>query len=225
MLTTIKGSLEWTDKTEWTYPQADEHTIDWPFTHGSIDVDSALTMMEPRLKGKRTCIQAGGAIGIWPLRLAQYFENVYTFEPEPTNYECLIQNTAGVENITCEQAALGDSTDPIHMALDSKMQGHCGAWQVRKDGTIPMIKIDDLNVQNVDLIYLDIEGYEYYALQGAAETIQRDKPVIGLEDKGLHGHFDHKLHAVKLLTRKMGYRILGRPQSTDVILIHETSTP
>ena len=218
---TISGSLPWTPKTEWTYPQADEHTLDWPFTYGSIDVDSALEMMEPRLRGNRTVIQAGGAIGIWPLRLSQFFDNVYTFEPEPTNYECLIQNVAGVENIYTEQAALGkDSTKKVQMKLPSK--GHCGAWQIRDGGQIPMIRIDDLNLENVDLIYLDIEGYEHYALEGAAETIKRDRPVIGLEDKGLNGWFNSGENAVKLLTTKFGYKIIGRPQKTDVILAPAT---
>ena len=32
-----------------------------------------------------------------------------------------------------------------------------------------------------DLIHLDIEGFEYYALKGAVETIKRTKPVIALE--------------------------------------------
>ena len=214
---TISGSLPWTPKTEWTYPQADEHTLDWPFTYGSIDVDSALEMMEPRLKGKRTVIQAGGAIGIWPLRLAQFFDNVLTFEPEPTNYQCLINNTSGVENIYCHNAALGeDGTKKVRMEMPTP--GHMGAWYVQDGGEIPMIRIDDLNVKDVDLIYLDIEGYEYFALEGAKETIEKYRPVIGLEDKGLHGRIDPKHHAVKYL-RNMGYRVLGKPQTTDVILI------
>ena len=213
---TISGSLPWTPKTEWTYPQADEHTLDWPFTYGSIDVDSALEMMEPRLRGKRTVIQAGGAIGIWPLRLSQFFDNVLTFEPEPTNYECLISNTAGVQNIYCQNAALGEMDKRVQMKMPTP--GHMGAWYVQDGGQIPMIRIDDLNIKNVDLIYLDVEGYEYFALEGAKDTIQKYRPVIGLEDKGLHGRIDAKHHAVKYL-KDMGYRVLGKPQTTDVILI------
>jgi FkbM family methyltransferase len=177
--------------------------------------------MDKHLNGKRTCIQAGGAIGIWPMRLAQYFDNVYTFEPEPINYECLIHNTAGIENIYCENAALGNENKKIKMFLPSI--GHCGAWIVQDNGPTPMLRIDELDLKDVDLIYLDIEGYEYYALEGAAETIRKYKPVIGLEDKGLNRHFDERQHSVKLLEKEFGYKSIGRPQKTDIMLIHETS--
>ena len=221
MYKTIKGTLPWADRTEWLLPSADKNTIDWPFTYGPTDIDPALEMMDPYLKGKRTCIQAGGCIGIWPTRLSQVFEHVHCFEPEPVNFQCLKNNTAGIENLTLYESALGKESSLVHMELTPRMIGHCGAYQAKAGGDIPMIRIDDLNLPDVDLIYLDIEGGEYDALTGAMETINRDHPVIGIEDKGWN---DPKFHPRSLLT-SLGYRLLGAPNKADKLYIHEATAP
>jgi hypothetical protein len=36
----------------------------------------------------------------------------------------------------------------------------------------------------VDFIKLDLEGYEYRALLGAAETLERCRPIVMFEEKG-----------------------------------------
>jgi len=48
-------------------------------------------------------------------------------------------------------------------------------------GDVVMCTIDSLNLEKCDLIHLDIEGYEGKALLGAANTIQKFKPVIIIE--------------------------------------------
>jgi hypothetical protein len=44
-----------------------------------------------------------------------------------------------------------------------------------------MIKLDGFFSEKIDLIHLDLEGYEFEALKGAKELIERDKPLIILE--------------------------------------------
>ena len=46
---------------------------------------------------------------------------------------------------------------------------------------IKMIKLDTFITEKIDLIHLDLEGYEFEALKGAKELIERDKPIIVLE--------------------------------------------
>jgi len=41
--------------------------------------------------------------------------------------------------------------------------------------------IDELNLPSCGLIQLDIEGYEYFALLGAQNTIEKYHPVIIVE--------------------------------------------
>jgi FkbM family methyltransferase len=130
----------------------------------------------------RTCIQAGGNVGVYPVRLAQRFETVISFEPEPTNYSCMVRNTIG-SMVGCIYAALSDVSDQT-VSLQVNPE-NIGQAHIAGDGEIRTMRIDDLKRDDVDLIYLDIEGYEMKALRGAAETIQRCRPTIVIEDNGL----------------------------------------
>ena len=212
----VEGAIPTVERTEWLLPAADKNTIDWPFTYGPVDVERALKAMQPHLKGTRTCIQAGGCIGIWPILLAQVFDRVITFEPEEVNWYCLNHNIEDVPNIECHRAALGQDHNTIKMGLEPKYIGHCGAWQVMPDGDIPTMMIDDLNLNDVDLIYLDIEGSEHPALTGGLETIRRCRPVIGFEDKGFSRRYNNGASALELLKGE-GYQV-QKNISRDVLM-------
>ena len=56
-----------------------------------------------------------------------------------------------------------------------------GAIHVDGLGNVPTVRIDDMDLPGCDLIQLDIEGYEYFALQGAVHTIEQYHPVIMVE--------------------------------------------
>ena len=218
----IEGKLGDIHLTQWYYPKADMGTMDFYLT----DVNGALNKIKPYMKQYRRVIQAGGAVGIWPLRLAQVFDNVTTFEPEPINRQCLTLNTQGVSNIEIKPFALGDNPElKIEMVLGhnnrgKSMEGHCGAFQVTHGGDIPVMRIDDLGYDDVDLIYLDVEGYEYRAINGARETIARCKPIIGIEDKMFHARYKDKMTPIQLI-KQLGYKELGQANKDDVLFIHK----
>lgn len=129
---------------------------------------------------RRAVIQAGGHVGIWPKHLAKYFGEVHTFEPDFDNFTCMTQNLEG-EGVHMYMAALGDSHDPIKMTYHPN---NIGGHHVSGAGNIPQMMIDDLQLAEVDLIVLDIEGSELAAIRGAENTIKRTKPVLHLEMRG-----------------------------------------
>lgn len=134
--------------------------------------------------GRTACVQAGGNLGIFPKFLARHFETVYTFEPDPDLFAALMFN-ARERNIVKLQAAVGVERAPVRMQCsrrdDSNRAVHEGLTHVAGPGTLPCIRIDDLALPICDLIYLDVEGWELFALQGAVATVQRCRPVIGVE--------------------------------------------
>ena len=130
-----------------------------------------------------TAIQAGGNCGIYPLYLSDYFTSVITFEPERQNYGCLLKNIENRTNIIASCAALGDSGGLVGI---EPCEYNNGASYVVDGRDVQVIAVDDLGLDSLDLIQLDVEGYEAKALQGASQTINRCKPVIMVEDRG-HG--------------------------------------
>jgi FkbM family methyltransferase len=137
----------------------------------------------PYVTQRQTVIQAGGNTGVWPNFFAQHFAHVYTFEPEPLNFQCLLANCAD-PRIIKHEAALGHERGNVHMSYPAG-RSNMGACQVEAGGDIPMLRIDDCGLTDCDLIQLDLEGYEPQALLGATQTIERFSPVIMVEDKGL----------------------------------------
>lgn len=181
------------------------------------DIDRVI----PYVTGTRSVVQAGGNCGVWASRLTKWFSNIYTFEPDPVNFVALAVNTAPYHNVHRFQCALGD--DPEHVVIARTHKDNIGNYRVGgttplNDG-VPILKLDDLHLNEVDLILLDIEGYEAHALCGAHDTIQRCLPVVMMEDKGM----DAKHHglprgaAVSYLER-MGYEVKERV-ARDVIMV------
>lgn len=167
-----------------------------------------------------TCIQAGGNIGLWPLKYAGFFRYVHTFEPEPTLHECLERNTANARQIIkVHGVALGEHYNRCEIRKRS-LAAH-RVTNIHREATTPIMPIDSYHIQNVGLIQLDIEGYELAALRGAARTIDTYRPVIQVELGGLgvKNGYGFKDKDVRKFLADYGYREVARI-SHDVIFAH-----
>jgi FkbM family methyltransferase len=144
------------------------------------NLDAAMQLTPNR----RCVVQAGGNLGIFPKRLAEEFARVITFEPDRALYSKLKVN-AWESNVEAIRAALGCERTPVSMSGRrrdaSGRPTHEGLTHVAGSGAIPQVRLDDMKLAHCDLLYLDIEGYELYALMGAERTIERCRPVIGVE--------------------------------------------
>ena len=174
-----------------------------------VDLEPALALTE----GRAVALQAGGNCGVWPAYLAREFDQVFTFEPDTDNYACLRQNVP--ENVTHGRAALGAEPGFVGM---TKFGNNIGAHYISGPGDIPVLTIDGLNLPALDLLCLDVEGYELKALQGAARTIGQFCPVIQFEDKGLSDKYGTPQGAAVTWLEAMGYRVAERIKR-DVLMV------
>lgn len=173
-----------------------------------------------RVPQKRVAVQAGGNLGIFPKRLAESFETVYCFEPSPALFPLLCKN-APEANIVRFQAALGYHRQFVSMAQvrrDGKPDPHEGITHVSGPGPIPTLRIDDLTLPVCDLLQLDLEGFELYALQGAVDTLERCRPVLCVEINKSLGFMGLEKADVHALIRAAGYRFVEKLQSDHVFL-------
>lgn len=164
---------------------------------------------------KRVAVQAGGNWGYWPAKMAGIFGTVYTFEPEHTNFTALAANLAGMPNVIRIEAALGAGAGPVGIL---KFPGKSGHSRVDGEGYVPRLRLDDLVLPVCDLIYLDIEGYEYPAIVGAQSTIKRCRPVIAFEEKGHSERMGYDVGSSEAYLKVLGYRVVKKV-AHDLVMV------
>lgn len=140
-------------------------------------------------------IVAGSHIGYINLELLAYLKDggvIYTFEPASYLYR------QSVDNIKLNKAE--DRLKLFHDALSNESsQGKMYVEDLRSSlipyssahtahnntESIFIITLDQFkqqqNINRLDFLFLDIEGLEYEALQGAKDILSKDKPVIIFE--------------------------------------------
>ncbi len=203
----------------WQFPDADEQMareLTEAGTYQAGNLDMAL-----RFVTNWTAALDGGAhVGTWTKPLAARFGRVLAVEPAPDTFEALEANVAafGLTNVDTLNAALGAVPGSVSMRLDSIHEAakNTGARFVGGPGAIPQVTIDSMSIQTLGLLKLDVEGAEPLALLGARATIERCRPVIIYENKGLWSRFGLKPDAVTTLLSKAGYRRLASVVRDDI---------
>jgi len=166
----------------WMWPKTDTGAWDGP----SVEwVRSHKDGYLKHCKKFDVVVQAGGNCGLYPMLFSQYFSRVYTFEPDPLNFHCLVNNCQS-PNIYKFNAALGERNKLVH--LFNSNVGNVGTHTICEDirygsklSYVPTLTIDQLSLDQCDLIQLDCEGYEPNIIVGATQTISQFRPVISLE--------------------------------------------
>jgi len=175
-------------------------------------------------KNKRVAIQAGGHVGTWPCFLSRHFDVVYTFEPTPDNFECLVLNihkhAKHSECIFAARGALGRKRGPIDMVISGKSTGqHRARYPLDPElSSVPVYRIDDLALPVVDGIFLDVEGYENHALGGAIETLKRCRPVVMAENNHRAENQGFRMEDLEIFMRSADYR-LAHTVGEDLIFV------
>jgi len=131
-------------------------------------------------------VDAGANIGIYSQFLSRCVGTtgvVHSFEPSPENFERLCSATQRLSNVRLSQSAVGERSGNSELYLSDKLNVDHRAYMAGGDSrrTIPieMVALDDYFKpgERVDLIKMDIQGYELHALQGAARVLA-DNPDI-----------------------------------------------
>ena len=138
----------------------------------------------------RTFVDVGSHIGFYTMGLAPGFERVIAFEPSRFQFGWLRRNAAlnAYDHVLCEHVALGD-TPGIAMlnvlsyegGLNSLVPEIAGERTILDKYSVPVEVLDDRNLTDVDLLKIDVEGFEIPVLRGAARTIAASRPVILIE--------------------------------------------
>lgn len=154
-------------------------------------------------------IDIGAHVGLWSKLLVQKFRRVVAFEPMSPMRACLEKNVIS-DRIQVVPIALGNRHGAVSFTYD---ETHTGSTHIdlAATGFIPLGKLDDFEFTNVGYIKLDCEGFEQDALEGAASTLTRNKPIVIVEEK-LHGvrHYGKRPYAAIEYLESLGAEVLDR---------------
>lgn len=164
----------------------------------------------------RNAVDVGANKGVYTYFLARCCRYVYAFEPNPKIFRILRRGTAWARNVTVSPVALSNRSGagilrvPHHRGGFSNQGGSLSAVKVPdnyKAVRIEMACLDDLDIDDVGFLKIDVEGFEQEVLEGARETIARDRPVILVE---MEGRFlDHSIEEAIRRVEDRGYRGLA----------------
>jgi len=133
-------------------------------------------------------VDTGANIGIYSRFLARCVGPagaVYSFEPAPENFERLRAATRRFSNVHVLQAAVGERSGKSGLYLSDTLNVDHRTYLTdnfaRRVMQIEMIALDDYFKpgQRVDLIKMDVQGYELHALRGAGRVLA-DNPAAKL---------------------------------------------
>lgn len=143
--------------------------------------------------GRRTFVDVGACYGLITRQMALMAERVLAFEPNKEILDCLRKNTEGLPNVDVSNCGLGNEQAQRRLV----MYGNDGRSTYRKVPLQTLVKhrdtlhsqnteiitLDSLSLEDVDLIKMDVEGYEKEVVQGSLRTIAQCRPVIIAEQK------------------------------------------
>ena len=134
-------------------------------------------------KKRGVALDIGANVGLWSRDLCESFDQVIAFEPVADFRDCLLKNVTAA-NFEVRACALGESDTQINMIITAENTGHSHVDTASiGTGSIPMYRLDSLNLPQIDYIKIDCEGYENTILRGAKETILKYKPIMVVEHK------------------------------------------
>jgi FkbM family methyltransferase len=204
------------------------------------EIDMALSILNLRRQHHGDGVvglDCGANIGVHTIewaRLMTGWGSVVAFEPQERIYYALAGNIAinNLFNARCLHAAVGAESNLIKMpTLDYTRPASYGSFEVKPAANaqfigqtidyeggeqmeVNLVAIDDLECERVDFIKLDVEGMELEALQGAARTIDRFKPIMLVE------HIKAEPGSLQAFLEARGYRCLMT--ALNIVAVHES---
>lgn len=146
-------------------------------------------------KQSKVILDVGGNIGLYACIGGKNMPNTgtcYTFEPVPKNIKYLKKNVDlnNLKNVKIISGAVGDSKGTLQIYLSPTDTGtNSASSELHKNAKkiqVPVTTIDEFCKENkltkkVDIIKIDIEGFDGHAIRGAQNVIKTSKPTMFVE--------------------------------------------
>ena len=167
----------------WWLPDTDTH-FEHYIKDGGYQTVHRNTILNHIVMNKHTlknCVDVGSHVGFWSKDFTELFEYTYAFDPIPQVRECYVKNITN-SNYTLYPYGLGSVNQKIKVLYYPEETGNTHASN-EGNYEIEVRTLDSFNLEDIDYIKVDAEGYEIEVVNGAKNLIEKYKPFIHIEAK------------------------------------------
>ena len=190
-------------------------------TYKSISDRTERELLRSVVRPGMTAVDVGANIGIHTRYLARLCGpngRVVAFEPSPVNFARLKANVRKLPNVTIHASAVGDQSGSIPLYLSPDLNVDHRTYETgeaRDRIDVPVVRLDDIFPPggHVDLLKVDVQGFEGAVLEGARRLISENphlKAVIEYWPYGLaQGKRDPDALLGSLAELGLAYEVIG----------------
>ena len=163
--------------------------------------EQEINLVKKFIKSGTDSIDVGVYRGVYSYEMSKYSEKVHSFEPNPIIFKYINKNLKKfIKNIHLYNFALSNQNKTMNLKIPIRNSNsnkeifeeyyEMGKATIHNENNfenyenfeIQTKKIDEFNFDNkISLIKIDVEGHELEVIEGAKNTIKRDKPVLLVE--------------------------------------------
>ena len=149
----------------------------------SLQNDYSLELVFQKKTGKGIIYDCGAYDGTSAIQINDYLDSVpkiIAFECDDNNYSILMQNVKRFENIIPVKKGVWNQTTTLFVTGEGQEAKISDYYSDHMSNIIETVSLDDYTQEPVLAIFMDIEGAEYQALQGAKRIIEGYQPVLAV---------------------------------------------
>jgi FkbM family methyltransferase len=170
-----------------------------------------LDLIHKHSDNKGTFVDIGANIGQHSLFASQFFKKVIAFEPI-NRLATQLSNSAKINEFNNIHVYYFGCSNKNHRQTIYQHDINIGESSLINNNhkyceEISLVKFDYYIKEKIDLVKIDVEGYEYYALLGMKQALKKYKPTIIMEYSPFLYHKQDPKMAKKLYNflYKLGY--------------------
>lgn len=209
---------------------------DWSgmdFIGGKLWEPHIVQFLENELLETSNFIDVGSNYGYLSVKASKFCNKVFSFEPQSLMYDLSKQTISdnSINNIEVFNFALGDEEKEIYLSkIDYSGSGiHVGEVSIQYSNdvgeTVKVVKLDNIFNDFVDIIKIDVQGYEKFVLKGSEEIIKNNKPILIVEIENHQlGKFNYNSGDLFNFIRDLDYYIffLEYHYPSDFVCVHNS---
>ncbi len=190
--------------TSWEPPYTFEEKLKYAFVPPSIYIrrlaarqlrigECEIRLLPFLTDRQKVSVDVGANKGVYTYFLARLTREVHAFEPNPKIFRIL--SRALPSNVMVHRVALSSKSGAAELLVPEHKGGFSnqGASLSREkvDGAhrvvhVESARLDQYDLRDVGFIKIDVEGHETHVIEGAMETIKRERPNLLIEMEEAH---------------------------------------